>query len=70
MDYPLANVGGITSPLSAIGAILSTTVPESLNQFQQLNAATISGVSTIKRDKLGTPATHRLGTMDSRSRSS
>lgn len=45
MDYPVASVGGITIPLSAIAAIRSETVPESLNHFQQLNAATISGVT-------------------------
>ena len=44
LDYPVAFVGGVPVPLSTIGTIGNVTVPESLNHFQQLNSATISGV--------------------------
>ncbi|MEW6426746.1 MAG: efflux RND transporter permease subunit [Thermodesulfobacteriota bacterium] len=36
---------GAMVPLAAIATIANTTVPRSLNRFQQLNAVTISGVS-------------------------
>ncbi len=44
-NYPVATIGGIPIPLSAIASIRSEVVPESLNHFQQLNAATISAVT-------------------------
>ncbi len=44
-NYPVATIGGVSIPLAAIATIHSETVPESLNHFQQLNAATISGVT-------------------------
>jgi multidrug efflux pump len=44
-DYPIASIGGVSIPLSTIATIRSETVPESLNHFQQLNAATISAVT-------------------------
>ncbi|MEQ1636102.1 MAG: efflux RND transporter permease subunit [Methylococcales bacterium] len=43
-DYPIRTASGATVPLSTIASISSKTVPQSLNHFQQLNAATISGV--------------------------
>jgi len=43
-NYPIANIGGVPIPLSTIATIRSETVPESLNHFQQLNAATLAGV--------------------------
>jgi multidrug efflux pump len=46
LDYPIANIGGVPVPLSTIARIRSETVPETLNHFQQLNAATLSGVAT------------------------
>ncbi|MGZ8165421.1 MAG: efflux RND transporter permease subunit [Methylobacter sp.] len=40
-----ANTGGATTvPLSTIASISTKTVPQSLNRFQQINAAIISGV--------------------------
>ncbi len=45
LAYPVATVNSITVPLSAIATIKKQTVAESLNHFQQLNAATISGVA-------------------------
>jgi len=44
-NYPIANIGGVPIALAAVATIRSQTVPESLNHFQQLNAATISGVT-------------------------
>jgi multidrug efflux pump len=45
LNYPIASIGGVSIPLSAVATVRSETVPESLNHFQQLNAATISGVT-------------------------
>jgi multidrug efflux pump len=44
LDYPIATVNGIPVPLSTIASIRQETVPETLNHFQQLNAATLAGV--------------------------
>jgi multidrug efflux pump len=44
MNYPIANIGGVPVLLSTIATIRPVTVPETLNHFQQLNAATLSGV--------------------------
>jgi multidrug efflux pump len=44
LNYPIATIGGVSIPLSTIASIRSVTVPETLNHFQQLNSATISGV--------------------------
>jgi len=44
-NYPIANIGGVPIALAAVATIHSETVPESLNHFQQLNAATIAGVT-------------------------
>jgi multidrug efflux pump len=46
LDYPIANIGGVPVPLSTIARIRTETVPETLNHFQQLNAATLSGVAS------------------------
>jgi multidrug efflux pump len=43
-NYPVANINGIPVPLSSIATIRDVTVPETLNHFQQLNSATMSGV--------------------------
>jgi multidrug efflux pump len=47
LDYPIANIGGVQVPLSTVAKIRTETVPESLNHFQQLNSATLSGVAAI-----------------------
>jgi multidrug efflux pump len=47
LDYPVAAVNGVPVPLSTVASIRSETVPETLNHFQQLNAATLSGVPNI-----------------------
>ena len=44
MNYPVANIGGVPVFLSSIATIRPVTVPETLNHFQQLNSATLSGV--------------------------
>jgi multidrug efflux pump len=47
LNYPVANINGIPVPLSTIATIRQETVPETLNHFQQLNAATMGGVPGI-----------------------
>ena len=44
LNYPVANLGGVPILLSTIATIRPVTVPETLNHFQQLNSATLSGV--------------------------
>jgi len=44
MNYTIATMGGIPIPLSAVAHIETTTVPEQINHFQQMNASTISGI--------------------------
>jgi multidrug efflux pump len=44
LDYPIANINAQPVPLSTIARIRTETVPETLNHFQQLNSATLSGV--------------------------
>jgi multidrug efflux pump len=44
LNYPVATIGAVPVPLSTIARIRAETVPETLNHFQQLNAATLSGV--------------------------
>lgn len=44
LDYYLTASDGSSVPLSTVANIKTEVVPESLNHFQQLNAATISGV--------------------------
>ncbi|MGE4044791.1 MAG: efflux RND transporter permease subunit [Acetobacteraceae bacterium] len=44
LDYPIRTADGRSVPLSTIATITTQTVPESLNHFGQLNAATIQGV--------------------------
>lgn len=44
LDYYLNTPGGTVIPASTVGHLVSTVVPESINHFQQLNSATISGV--------------------------
>ena len=44
LDYYIKTANGMTIPLSTVARIETQTIPESLNHFQQLNAATIQGV--------------------------
>ncbi len=44
MNYYIHTASGATIPLSTVAHIVTKTVPESLNHFQQLNAAMIQGV--------------------------
>ena len=45
LDYYVRTSDGTPIPLSTVARVTTKTVPESLNHFQQLNAATISGVA-------------------------
>ena len=47
MAMQVATVNGIPVPLSAIGRVRTATVPETIAHFQQVNAATISGVPAL-----------------------
>jgi multidrug efflux pump len=44
LDYHIRTASGASVPLSTIARVVTRTVPESLNHFQQLNSATIQGV--------------------------
>jgi multidrug efflux pump len=44
LDYYIPTASGTPVPLSTVATITTKTIPESLNHFQQLNEATISGV--------------------------
>jgi len=45
LDYHIRTAAGTTVPLSTIAHIDIKTVPQSLNHFQQMNAAIVSGVA-------------------------
>jgi multidrug efflux pump len=45
LDYYIRTADGTLVPLSTIATVITKTVPESLNHFQQLNSATIQGVA-------------------------
>jgi multidrug efflux pump len=45
LNYYITATNGSSVPLSTIAHLKTTVVPESLNHFQQLNSATISGVA-------------------------
>jgi len=45
LNYPITSVNGVPIPLSAVAHITNQVIPESVNHFQQLNAATIQGVA-------------------------
>ncbi|ANW00912.1 efflux RND transporter permease subunit [Bradyrhizobium icense] len=45
LDYNVINTNGIPVPLSSVARIVTKTVPQSLDHFQQLNSATIQGVA-------------------------
>ena len=44
-NYYVRSASGVSIPLSTVVHIETTTIPESLNHFQQLNGATIQGVT-------------------------
>jgi multidrug efflux pump len=45
LDYYIRTADGSLVPLSTVATVSTKTVPESLNHFQQLNSATIQGVT-------------------------
>jgi multidrug efflux pump len=44
LDFTIADVNGVPVPLSSVAHIVTKTVPEQINHFQQMNAATIDAV--------------------------
>ena len=44
-SFTVANIGGVPIPLSAVAHIENTTVPESISHFQQMNSASLTGVT-------------------------
>jgi multidrug efflux pump len=52
-DYYVNNKNGAPIALSTVASIQESVVPESLNHFQQLNSATISGIPTPGAVTLG-----------------
>lgn len=46
LNYFINTSNGTSVPLSTVAKIETKTIPESLNHFQQINAATISGVAS------------------------
>lgn len=44
LDYPIRTAKGTTVPLATLATLKTQVVPQSLPHFQQLNAATVSGV--------------------------
>jgi multidrug efflux pump len=44
LDYPITTIAGVPIPLNLVATIVPSVIPESVNHFQQLNAATIQGV--------------------------
>jgi multidrug efflux pump len=51
LDYPIADIGGVSVPLSTVASIHSHAVPESLNHFQQLTSATLGGVAVVSQSE-------------------
>ena len=51
LDFYLRTPTGGMIPANTIAHITQTVVPESINRFQQLNAATISGVAGVSQDE-------------------
>ena len=47
MGFQIATINGVPIPLRAVASVRQMTVPESINHFQQINAATISGVPAL-----------------------
>jgi multidrug efflux pump len=56
LNYYIRAADGTSVPLSTVARIVTKTIPESLNHFQQLNSATIQGVAfpgVAQADALG-----------------
>ncbi|HTY03020.1 MAG TPA: efflux RND transporter permease subunit [Rhodocyclaceae bacterium] len=49
LDYYIHTPGGAVIPASTVASIKYSIVPESISRFQQLNSATISGVSGMSQ---------------------
>jgi multidrug efflux pump len=46
LEYPVTSLNGVSIPLSSVASIKTSVIPESINHFQQQNAATIQGVAS------------------------
>jgi multidrug efflux pump len=58
-SFTIADINGVPVPLSSVARIVMKTVPEQINHFQQLNAATIEAVPLP-----GVSVAEALATMD------
>jgi len=47
MGFQIATINSVPIPLRAVATVRQMTVPESINHFQQINSATISGVPAL-----------------------
>ncbi|WP_054774628.1 efflux RND transporter permease subunit [Methylogaea oryzae] len=45
-DYYIRSADGVMLPLSTVASLRTETMPQAVNHFQQLNAATISGIAS------------------------
>jgi multidrug efflux pump len=60
LNFTIADVGGVPVPLSSVARIVTKTVPEQINHFQQMNSAAIDAVPLP-----GVSEAEALATMDS-----
>jgi multidrug efflux pump len=51
LDYYVRASDGTLMPARTVANIKTTTVPESINHFQQLNSATLGGVPAVSQDQ-------------------
>ena len=51
LDYYVRATDGTVFPARTVANITTTTVPESINHFQQLNSATIAGAPAVSQDQ-------------------
>jgi multidrug efflux pump len=59
LDFYIKTPAGGVIPASTVASIKYDVVPESINRFQQLNSATISGVSGRRRARCWTSCARR-----------
>ena len=52
LDYYIRTPAGVMIPARTVAHIETSTQPESINHFQQLNSATLSGVSGVSQGEL------------------
>ena len=64
LNYSIDTVSGVPVPLSTVARIVTKTIPEAINRFQQQNAATLQGVPSPGITSL--TAVHDLQTLAAR----